>query len=205
MLVLPLPPLQRMPIILVKLYTYQMLRALAHIHSIGVCHRWGSAGFWVATGQSQWCAREGPSAPSISWVEHADAHASPAQAQGIWAQGYPAVRRRGTACLFASAPTCPPLPRRAAPALPQGHQAAEPAGQHQQPRAQAVRLWVGQGAGARRAQHLVHLLPLLPSPGADLWGHRLHMRHRRERRPAAPACRPAAPCLAGLRAAPSWS
>lgn len=30
---------QRMPIILVKLYTYQMLRALAHIHSIGVCHR----------------------------------------------------------------------------------------------------------------------------------------------------------------------
>ena len=32
---------QRMPIILVKLYTYQMLRALAHIHSIGVCHRWG--------------------------------------------------------------------------------------------------------------------------------------------------------------------
>ncbi len=41
MLVLPLPPLQRMPIILVKLYTYQMLRALAHIHSIGVCHRWG--------------------------------------------------------------------------------------------------------------------------------------------------------------------
>ena len=31
---------QRMPIILVKLYTYQMLRALAHIHAIGVCHRW---------------------------------------------------------------------------------------------------------------------------------------------------------------------
>ena len=30
---------QRMPIILVKLYTYQMLRALAHIHSVGVCHR----------------------------------------------------------------------------------------------------------------------------------------------------------------------
>lgn len=30
---------QRMPIILVKLYTYQMLRALAHIHCIGVCHR----------------------------------------------------------------------------------------------------------------------------------------------------------------------
>ena len=30
---------QRMPIILVKLYTYQMLRALAHIHSMGVCHR----------------------------------------------------------------------------------------------------------------------------------------------------------------------
>lgn len=30
---------QRMPIILVKLYVYQMLRALAHIHSLGVCHR----------------------------------------------------------------------------------------------------------------------------------------------------------------------
>lgn len=36
--------LQRMPIILVKLYTYQMLRALAHIHSIGVCHRWAEGG-----------------------------------------------------------------------------------------------------------------------------------------------------------------
>lgn len=30
---------QRMPLILVKLYVYQMLRALAHIHSLGVCHR----------------------------------------------------------------------------------------------------------------------------------------------------------------------
>ncbi|GAB4813165.1 hypothetical protein N2152v2_000211 [Parachlorella kessleri] len=30
---------QRMPLILVKLYVYQMLRALAHIHTMGVCHR----------------------------------------------------------------------------------------------------------------------------------------------------------------------
>ncbi|KFM26857.1 Shaggy-related protein kinase NtK-1 [Auxenochlorella protothecoides] len=30
---------QRMPLILVKLYTYQMLRALGYIHSMGVCHR----------------------------------------------------------------------------------------------------------------------------------------------------------------------
>lgn len=46
-LCVPLPRacVQRMPIILVKLYTYQMLRALAHIHSIGVCHR--CAQVWV--------------------------------------------------------------------------------------------------------------------------------------------------------------
>ena len=30
---------QRMPLILVRLYTYQMLRALAHTHGEGVCHR----------------------------------------------------------------------------------------------------------------------------------------------------------------------
>lgn len=30
---------QRMPLILVKLYTYQMLRALSYIHSMGICHR----------------------------------------------------------------------------------------------------------------------------------------------------------------------
>ncbi|KAJ0433783.1 putative protein kinase CMGC-GSK family [Helianthus annuus] len=30
---------QRMPMIYVKLYTYQILRALAYIHAIGVCHR----------------------------------------------------------------------------------------------------------------------------------------------------------------------
>ncbi|PWA98112.1 shaggy-related protein kinase NtK-1 [Artemisia annua] len=30
---------QRMPMIYVKLYTYQMFRALAYIHAIGVCHR----------------------------------------------------------------------------------------------------------------------------------------------------------------------
>ena len=30
---------ERMPIFLVRLYVYQMLRALAHIHSLGVCHR----------------------------------------------------------------------------------------------------------------------------------------------------------------------
>jgi hypothetical protein len=35
---------QRMPLILVKLYVYQMLRALAHIHSIGVCHRQAGRG-----------------------------------------------------------------------------------------------------------------------------------------------------------------
>lgn len=28
-----------MPILLVKLYAYQMLRALANIHAMGVCHR----------------------------------------------------------------------------------------------------------------------------------------------------------------------
>lgn len=30
---------QRMPLILVRLYAYQMLRALAHIHARGICHR----------------------------------------------------------------------------------------------------------------------------------------------------------------------
>eukprot|EP00879_Flechtneria_rotunda_P012496 GHRR01013048.1.p3 GENE.GHRR01013048.1~~GHRR01013048.1.p3 ORF type:complete len:180 (-),score=48.37 GHRR01013048.1:3037-3576(-) len=30
---------QRMPSIFVKLYTYQMCRALAHIHKYGICHR----------------------------------------------------------------------------------------------------------------------------------------------------------------------
>ena len=45
---------QRMPIILVKLYTYQMLRALAHIHAIGVCHRWGWLGGWLG---AAWVAR----------------------------------------------------------------------------------------------------------------------------------------------------
>lgn len=30
---------QRMPLILVKLYTYQMLRSLGYIHSMGICHR----------------------------------------------------------------------------------------------------------------------------------------------------------------------
>lgn len=30
---------QTMPMIYVKLYTYQVLRALAHIHSFGICHR----------------------------------------------------------------------------------------------------------------------------------------------------------------------
>ncbi|KAJ0752596.1 putative protein kinase CMGC-GSK family [Helianthus annuus] len=30
---------QRMPMIYVKLYTYQFFRALAYIHAIGVCHR----------------------------------------------------------------------------------------------------------------------------------------------------------------------
>ena len=34
------------------------------------------------------------------------------------------------------------------------------------------------GAGERRAQHLVHLLALLQSAGADLWRDRLHDRHR---------------------------
>ena len=30
---------QPMPNLLVKLYSYQMLRALAYIHSMGICHR----------------------------------------------------------------------------------------------------------------------------------------------------------------------
>jgi serine/threonine protein kinase len=30
---------QRMPTLFVKLYVFQMCRALAHIHSMGVCHR----------------------------------------------------------------------------------------------------------------------------------------------------------------------
>lgn len=30
---------QRMPLILVRLYAYQMLRALAYIHGLGICHR----------------------------------------------------------------------------------------------------------------------------------------------------------------------
>jgi len=30
---------QRMPGLYVKLYTYQMCRALAYIHTLGVCHR----------------------------------------------------------------------------------------------------------------------------------------------------------------------
>ncbi len=30
---------QRMPVLFVKLYVFQMCRALAHIHSMGVCHR----------------------------------------------------------------------------------------------------------------------------------------------------------------------
>lgn len=30
---------QRMPVLFVKLYVFQMCRALAHIHAMGVCHR----------------------------------------------------------------------------------------------------------------------------------------------------------------------
>jgi serine/threonine protein kinase len=30
---------QSVPILLVKLYSYQLLRAVAHIHSVGICHR----------------------------------------------------------------------------------------------------------------------------------------------------------------------
>ena len=30
---------QRMPTLFVKLYVFQMCRALAHIHAMGVCHR----------------------------------------------------------------------------------------------------------------------------------------------------------------------
>ena len=30
---------QDLPLILVKIYAYQMLRSLAYIHAIGVCHR----------------------------------------------------------------------------------------------------------------------------------------------------------------------
>lgn len=30
---------QTLPVILVKLYLYQLARALAHIHALGICHR----------------------------------------------------------------------------------------------------------------------------------------------------------------------
>lgn len=30
---------QAMPMLYVKLYTYQLLRSLAYIHSLGICHR----------------------------------------------------------------------------------------------------------------------------------------------------------------------
>ena len=30
---------QNVPVILVKLYAYQLLRAVAYIHSMGICHR----------------------------------------------------------------------------------------------------------------------------------------------------------------------
>jgi glycogen synthase kinase 3 beta len=30
---------EKCPMILVKLYAYQLLRALAYIHALGICHR----------------------------------------------------------------------------------------------------------------------------------------------------------------------
>lgn len=30
---------QTLPVLLVKLYLYQLARALAHIHALGICHR----------------------------------------------------------------------------------------------------------------------------------------------------------------------
>ena len=30
---------KKMPMFLIKLYSYQLLRALAYIHSLGICHR----------------------------------------------------------------------------------------------------------------------------------------------------------------------
>ena len=30
---------KKMPMLLIKLYSYQLLRALAYIHSLGMCHR----------------------------------------------------------------------------------------------------------------------------------------------------------------------
>lgn len=72
---------QRMPIILVKLYTYQMLRALAHIHSVGVCHRCAAPGLlrWIGarrvcdpqhlplTACSRFCPATGTSSPRTCW------------------------------------------------------------------------------------------------------------------------------------------
>jgi len=56
------------------------------------------------------------------------------------------VCRLGKHCIAAADPLVSSSPR------------AEPAGRHSEPRAQAVRLWQRQGAGARRAQHQLHLL-----------------------------------------------
>lgn len=50
---------QRMPLILVKLYTYQMLRALGYIHSMGVCHRYWVGGGWHREFREQCCFIEG--------------------------------------------------------------------------------------------------------------------------------------------------
>ena len=30
---------QQMPLLLIKLYSYQLIRALAYIHALGICHR----------------------------------------------------------------------------------------------------------------------------------------------------------------------
>lgn len=56
---------QRMPLILVKLYVYQMLRALAHIHSLGVCHRCG----WLGGRGGAGAGAAGSSAPRVEGAE----------------------------------------------------------------------------------------------------------------------------------------
>mmetsp|Transcript_39443 Transcript_39443/g.92746 ORF Transcript_39443/g.92746 Transcript_39443/m.92746 type:complete len:298 (-) Transcript_39443:1489-2382(-) len=53
--------------------------------------------------------------------------------------------------------------------LPPRHQARQPAGRPHDAAAQAVRLWLLQSAGQGAAQHLVHLLALLPRARAALW------------------------------------
>jgi len=117
---------QRMPTLFVKLYVFQMCRALAHIHGLGVCHR--------------------DIKPQNLLV---DTHT-----------------HRLKLCDFGSAKArAARPPARRAPPEPQSSPAR---------RARARRV----DAGARRAQHRVHLLAVLPRAGAHLRRDRLHDRDR---------------------------